>query len=74
MQIDLKTVADHADMIINGYAYTKENKMIKVLNLNKLNHSSVINEKGEVIETNMDDIEVSIVLDYYEQNKTFLEE
>ena len=47
MQLDIKNVADKADMIINGYAFTQENKYIRVLNLNQLNHAAVIyNEHG----------------------------
>lgn len=73
MQLDIKNVADKADMIINGYAFTQENKYIRVLNLNKLNHAAVIyNDK--IVETNMDDIENQIVLDYYLNNKQFMEE
>ena len=68
MQLDIKNVADKADMIINGYAFTQENKYIRVLNLNQLNHAAVIyNDK--IVETNMDDIENQIVLDYYLNNK-----
>lgn len=32
--IDIMQIADCADMIINGYAFTRENENIKVLNLN----------------------------------------
>ena len=73
MQLDIKNVADKADMIINGYAFTQENKYIRVLNLNQLNHAAVIyNDK--IVEKNMDDIENQIVLDYYLNNKQFMEE
>ena len=73
MQLDIKNVADKADMIINGYAFTQENKYIRVLNLNQLNRAAVIyNDK--IVETNMDDIENQIVLDYYLNNKQFMEE
>ena len=44
-----------------------------VLNLNCLNHAAVI-YKDKVVETNMDDIEKQIVIDYYENNKQFMEE
>jgi hypothetical protein len=30
--------------------------------------------KDEIVETNMDDIEIQIVLDYYNKNKEFMEE
>ena len=31
---DILKIADNADMIINGYAFTKDNENIRVLNLN----------------------------------------
>lgn len=73
MQLNIKDIADRADMIVNGYAFTKEGDYIRVLNLNHINHAAVI-LKDEVIETNMDGIEVRIVLDYYNNNKEFMEE
>lgn len=66
-------VADKADMIVNGYAFTKEGDYIRVLNLNCLNHAAVI-YKNQVIETNMDDIENQIVMDYYNDNREFMED
>lgn len=66
MQLDIKDVADKADMIINGYAFTKDNDYIRVLNLNHTNRAAVI-YKDEIVETNMDDIEEQIVLDYYKK-------
>lgn len=73
MQLNIQDIADRADMIINGYAFTKEKQYIRVLNLNCLNHAAVI-YKDRIIETNMDAIEAQIVIDYYEENKQFLEE
>jgi hypothetical protein len=73
MQLNIEEIADNADMIINGYTFTKEDKWVRVLNLNCLNHAAVIlNDK--VVETNMDDIENEIVIGYYRQNKHFMEE
>lgn len=73
MQLDIKEIADKADMIINGYAFTKDGEQVRVLNLNRLNHAAVI-LNDEIIETNMNDIEKQIVADYYERNKRFMEE
>ena len=73
MQLSVKDIADHANMIIYGYAYTKDGDYIWVLNLNCLNNAAVI-YKDEIVETNMDDIEIQIVLDYYNKNKEFMEE
>lgn len=73
MQLNIKDIADKADMIINGYAFTNNNGWIKVLNLNCPNHAAVIyNEK--IVETNMDDVENEIVIEYYKNNREFMEE
>lgn len=31
---DIKTIADGADIIVNGYAFTREGERVHVLNLN----------------------------------------
>lgn len=71
---DIIKVADTADMIVNGYAFTKENGMIRVLNLNHPERACVLAKNGEMAETTMDDVELSIVSDYYQKNKKYLEE
>lgn len=63
--IDIKKIADEADMILNGYAYTRKQNIIQVLNLNNPKSASVLSLDGDVLETTMDDIELSIILDYY---------
>ena len=63
MLLSVKDIADNANMIINGYAYTKDGDYIRALNLNCLNNVAVI-YKNIIIETNMNDIEIQIVLDY----------
>lgn len=73
MQLDIKGIADKADMIINGYAFTNEKGWIRVLNLNCPDHATVIFE-DKIVETNMDDIENEIVLDYYRNNKQLMED
>ena len=70
--IDVKKIADNADMIVNGYAFTKDNELIRVLNLEHPTKASVLNITGEMIETTMDDIEVEIVTDIYLRNKNNL--
>ncbi len=67
-------VADAAEMIINGYAFTKAEKNVKVLNLNKPDKAAYLNQDGEVLETSMDDIELDIVLEYYQKNRKYMEE
>lgn len=73
MPLNIKDIADKADMIVNGYAFTKDGDYIRVLNLNCVNHAALI-YNGRIVETNMDDIENQIVIDYYDQNKQFMED
>ena len=66
-------VAEVADIIINGYAFTKDGGIIRILNLNKTSKATVMSNTGEVLETSMDDIELDIVLDYYKRNSKYME-
>lgn len=70
----LKKIADEADMILNGYVYTRKQNIIQVLNLNDLKSASVLSLDGDVLETTMDDIEFSIILDYYKRDCKYIEE
>ena len=67
----IKEIADKADLIVNGYAYTRDKDYIHIINLNSLNHTAVIHN-DKIVETNMDEIEAQIVLDYYIQDKEFI--
>lgn len=53
--IDYKTVAEDANMIINGYAFTKDGENIKVLNLNNPEMATVFDKNCDVLETTMSD-------------------
>ena len=71
---DIKTIADKADLIINGYAFTRNEDRIQVLNLNCLDKAVVFNTKGEILETTMDDIELSIASRYLQENMKYMED
>lgn len=71
--IDILKVADEADMIVNGYAFTQNEEGYRVLNLNRPDKATVFSKNGEVLETSMDDIEIQIVRFYLEKNRKFLE-
>lgn len=66
--VDVKQVADAADMIVNGYAFTRCTEGFRVLNLNHPDHAVVFSDSGKVLETSMDDIEVRIAGDYLKKN------
>lgn len=59
--IDIEKIADEADMIVNGYAFTKCDLGFRVLNINRFDRALVLSLDGEVLETTMDDIEIQIV-------------
>ena len=71
--VDVKQVADAADMIVNGYAFTRCAEGFRVLNLNRPDRAVVFSNDGKVLETSMDDIEVRIAGDYLEKNRKFME-
>ena len=71
---DIKNIADKANMIINGYAYTREGNRIHVLNLNSSDKAVVFSAEGDVLETTMDDIEISIVQRYFQKNMKYMED
>ena len=70
--IDMKKIAEKADMIINGYAFTIIQSGIQVVNLDR-GTACVLDKNEQVIESSMDDIELDIVNGYYQRNKRFLE-
>ena len=71
---DIKSIADKADIVVNGYAFTREVDGIHVLNLNSPDKAVVFSEDGEVLETTMDDIELSIASRYLQQNLKYMED
>jgi len=71
---DIKSIADKADIIINGYSFTREEDGIHVLNLNSPDKAVVFSEDCEVLQTTMDDIELSIVSRYLQNNLKYMED
>ena len=72
---EIKAVAEKAMMIVCGYAFSKtEEGLIRVVYLHSPYHALVMTSEGEVTETNMDDIEISIVQKYWKRNKKVMEQ
>ena len=71
--IDIKKLADEADVIINGYAFFKHELGVRVLNLNNTSSAAVFSRENEMLETTMDDIEIAIVRDYLERSWKYME-
>lgn len=71
---EIEKVAQNADFIVNGYSFICQGGKVRVLNLNDTTRATVLDLNGEVLETSMDDIEISIVQAYWEKNREFAEE
>lgn len=72
---ELSSVSNLADMIVCGYAFTKmEDTNVRVLDLKEPHHALLMTSQGKVLETTMDDVELSIVLEYWKKNQKYLEE
>ena len=59
MPLDIKDIADKADMIINGYAFTRDGEYIRILNLEHVNRAKVI-FNNRIIENNIDNIKIAV--------------
>ena len=73
MNMDVKKIADDADMIVAGYAYNVKDDYVEVMDLSDINKVAVI-QSDVVSESVMSDEEDEIVLKYYLRNKDVLEE
>ena len=72
---ELQDIIENANMIVCGYAFTKsEDGNIRVLHIRPPHHALLMSLEGDNYETSMDDIEIDIVLGYWEKNKKYMEE
>lgn len=72
--INIREVADEADIIVNGYAFKRCEAGFRVLNLHRPDKAVVFSHKGEVLETSMDNIELGITRDYLKENRKYMED
>ena len=68
----VREIADKADMIIRGYAFTRDGDLIRVFNLNDRESSMVITPEGVMVETNMDEIEQALVMDIWSRDSKYM--
>ncbi len=69
----IKEIADNADMIIKGYAFTKNGDNVSVLNINRPACALYMTVEGKILESSMDDIEQEIVLRIWEKDSEYME-
>ena len=71
--MNIKEIADGADMIVAGYAYTIKNEYIEVIDLNNPDKRAVI-QNDEIVESLMSDEEDDLVAKYYNRYREILKE
>ena len=69
----IRTIADAADMIVKGYAFTREADFVRIFCLNDGKSAMVISKDGIMVETNMNDIEQALVLDIWNRDSKYME-
>ena len=67
----VRNLISTSDMIVNGYAFNRLGKNVRIVNLNT-GGAVVLLPDGTVSEASMDDVELSIVRDYYRRNSKFM--
>ena len=70
----IKEIADSANMVVGGYAFTKKDGNISVLNINNPAYAMVLSLEGKLLETNMEPIEQVFVMRILEKNSSFMED
>ena len=70
---DVDDIAAQADVIIGGFAVLVRRESIKVVNLNTGIGAAVFTPDGTLVETNMDDIELSIARDVQTEAVSYVE-
>ena len=71
--VDIKKVADEAEVIIDGYAFSKFEDGFRVLNLNAPDKAAVFDADGSVLETTMNDIELHIASKHLSASLKYME-
>ncbi len=69
----IKKIADTADMIIKGYAFTKKGDFIHIFNINDGISAMVISQDGTMLETNMNEIEQVLVQNIWARDSKYME-
>ncbi len=69
----LRRIADDAQLIVRGYAFTlRDDGLVDILDLHHPDSAMVVTLDGELIETNMDPLEQTLVTDLCRRNLPLL--
>ncbi len=70
----IQEIIKNAVLIVKGYAFFKrEDGFIRILSLWDEQSSMVVDSEGQLIETNMDDIQQTVVKDLCRKNLQFMD-
>ena len=64
-------IAETADLVLNGYAVTRDGENFKVVNLHT-GRAAYIMASGELSETNMDEVESEIACRIVNENRRYI--
>ena len=68
----LKELADRADLIVRGYAFSREGDLVRAFNLNDGFSAMILSPDGTMLETNMDEIQQALVLSIWKRDARFM--
>lgn len=72
-EIELRKIADDANMVVKGYAFRYLDNNVSVVNLNRPERAVVISKEGIILESNTDDIEEALIRKIWFEDKEFME-
>ena len=70
--LDVKKLADEAEVIVQGYAFIPKGEGITIIDLHKPEHAAYF-YNDELVETSMDEIEAFKVTKLYRNNVKYME-
>ena len=65
-------IAEAADLVLNGYAVTRDGENFRVVNLNT-GKAAYVMASGALSETNMDEVEAEIACRIVNENRRYIE-
>lgn len=68
----LRELADRADLIVRGYAFSRDGDFVRVFNLNDGFSAMILSPDGTMLETNMDEIQQALVLRIWERDAPYM--
>jgi hypothetical protein len=64
-------IAEGADLVLNGYAVTRDGENFRVINL-KTGKAAYVMASGTLSETNMDEVESAIAVRIVSENRRYI--